>query len=299
MNNKIDDILKKAQLAYNNHEYKHAVELLESVYLNRKNFHNNYLLFKGFIKNHQWDLAVNVANDFVLDYIQNDNYFFQYFECLLRSGNILNGFILFNKLKSYLNGFEQDCLEQKLKHYSDYLNEEQRQIKNEVVKSLRYLGGYPIYKQQYVLQNLKLLSPEELLSNSTSALVDSNVPCIVRLSIIDILRKVAQEKVTVLNLFMDPVEVNLGKLQGIEDMQILREIKNRILSSDKIAEALKPKVIHEMKLKLIVMYSELDKLDRETICKIVFESGEKSSEIQKIENIISNEIEKVNEFKNY
>lgn len=299
MSNEIDNILKKAQLAYDNREYKQAIKMLENVYLSHKNFHNNYLLFKSFVNTHQWGLAVNVANDFWLDYVQNDTYFFQFFECLLRSGNILGGFILFDKIKPYLNSVEKDYLKQNLEHYLDYLSKEQQQRKKEILQSLKYLGGYSIHKQRYVLKNLKLLSPDELLQNSKRALLDSDVPCIVRMSIVDTLRKITHENVRVLNLFLEPVEINLGKILSIDEMQIFTKIKSRILNSCKIAETLKPKLIHEVKLKLIVMYSEISKLDKETIFEIVFNKDGESHELRKFRDAISREIKKVNDFKNY
>lgn len=300
MSNTVSDILSKAQLAYDNHDYKHAIELLENVYLNHKNFHNNYFLFKSFIKIHRWDLAVNIANDFLLNYVQNDEYFFRYFECMLHSGDIFGSAVFFNKIEPYLNSFELDCLKQKLKHYSSYLSKEQQKKRNAVIHSLRYLGGYSIYKQQQILRNLKLLFPDELLLESSSALLDPDVPCIVRMSIIDVLRKVNHGHVKVLNLFLEPVEIELEKLNSIDNMLIFKKIKNRILSSNKINESLKPRVIHEIKLKLIVMYSEIEKLDEKIIFQIIFENNEKKSKIvKKFQRSIVSEIDKINDFKNY
>lgn len=300
MSNTVDDILSKAQLAYDNHNYKYAIELLEDVYLNHKNFHNNYFLFKSFIKIRRWDLAVNIANDFLLNYVQNDEYFFQYFECMLHSGDIFGSVVFFNKIEPYLNSFEFDCLKQKLKHYSSYLSKEQQKERDEVIHSLKYLGGYSIYKQQQILRNLKLLFPDELLLESSSALLDPDVPCIVRMSIINVLRKVKHGQVKVLNLFLEPVEIELEKLNSIENMLIFKKIKSRILSSNKINEALKPRVIHEIKLKLIVMYSEIEKLDEKIIFQIIFGNNEKKSKIvKKFQRSIVSEIDKINDFKNY
>ena len=42
-----EELIEKAQQAYDNGHYDQAVALMEEAYLKNKNFHNNYYLFKS------------------------------------------------------------------------------------------------------------------------------------------------------------------------------------------------------------------------------------------------------------
>lgn len=293
-----EELIKRARQAYNNKDYDKAILLMEKVYLNQKNFHNNYYLFTFLKKGQEWRQAVNVANEYLIDYIQNDDYFYQYFDCLLHSGNILGSFELLNKLNSYLNSTEKGILERKLKQYPSYLNKKQQQLKQETLRKLKYLGAYSVQEQRRVLKDIKYFNPQELFLNSKSALLDKDVPCVVRMSLLNTLRTVSNNQVVVLNLFEEQITVDLSTLSPIEEMSIYQVIKHQIFDSKQISESLKLKMFSEAKLKLFVIYPEIENLDQDELLKIILTKSEKLSGKEQILNHkINEEINKINDFK--
>ncbi len=125
------ELIEKAQQAYDNRHYDQAVALMEEAYLKNKNFHNNYYfyLFKFLKKDQKWVQAVTVANEYFNEYVQNDDYFYQYFDCRLHAGDVLECFELLDQLDPYLNSTERQTLAQKIKLYPSYLSKEQQELK--------------------------------------------------------------------------------------------------------------------------------------------------------------------------
>lgn len=142
------ELFKKAREAFENGNYDEAIQLMERLYVDQRTFHNNYFLFKVLKKDQQWERAVKVANEFLKEYIQNNDYFYQYFDCMLHSGDVLGSFKLYLNLKKYLNLEEEQNLQTKLKLYPSYLTKEQQQTKQETLRKLKYLGGYTINEQR-------------------------------------------------------------------------------------------------------------------------------------------------------
>ena len=293
-----EELVVKAQQAYDNGHYDQAVALMEEAYLKSKNFHNNYCLFKFLKKDQKWVQAVTVANEYLNEYVQNDDYFYQYFDCRLHAGDVLGCFELLDQLDPYLNSTERQTLAQKVKLYPSYLSKEQQELKQNVLRKLKYLGGFSIHEQREILNNIKLLNPQELFLNCRSVFLDQNVPCVVRMSLLNTLRKVSNNQVKVLNLFNEIIQVDLSKLVSIEKLPVYAKIKQQIFDSKKIAEPLKLKMFSEAKMKLFVVYPEIEQIDQNDLLKIALMQTENLSPKGTILNQqINNEIDKINDFK--
>lgn len=293
-----EELIEKAQQAYDNGHYDQAVALMEEAYLKNKNFHNNYYLFKFLKKDQKWVQAVTVANEYLNEYIQNDDYFYQYFDCRLHVGDVLGCFELLNQLDPYLNSTERQTLAQKVKLYPSYLSKEQQELKQNVLRKLKYLGGFSIHEQREILNSVNFLNPQELFLNCRSVFLDQDVPCVVRMSLLNTLRKVSNNQVKVLNLFNEVIQVDLSKLAPIEELPVYAKIKQRIFDSKKIAEPLKLRMFSEAKMKLFVVYPEIEQIDQDDLVKIALMQTENLSSKGTILNQqINREIDKINDFK--
>ncbi|WP_283600708.1 hypothetical protein [Ligilactobacillus aviarius] len=293
-----EELIEKAQQAYDNGHYDQAVALMEEAYLKNKNFHNNYYLFKFLKKDQKWVQAVTVANEYLNEYIQNDDYFYQYFDCRLHVGDVLGCFELLNQLDPYLNSTERQTLAQKVKLYPSYLSKEQQELKQNVLRKLKYLGGFSIHEQREILNSVNFLNPQELFLNCRSVFLDQDVPCVVRMSLLNTLRKVLNNQVKVLNLFNEVIQVDLSKLAPIEELPVYAKIKQRIFDSKKIAEPLKLRMFSEAKMKLFVVYPEIEQIDQDDLVKIALMQTENLSSKGTILNQqINREIDKINDFK--
>lgn len=294
------ELFKKAREAFENGNYDEAIQLMERLYVDQRTFHNNYFLFKVLKKDQQWERAVKVANEFLKEYIQNNDYFYQYFDCMLHSGDVLGSFKLYLNLKKYLNLEEEQNLQTKLKLYPSYLTKEQQQTKQETLRKLKYLGGYTINEQRQILSNLKFLNPQELFLNCKSALIDQNVPCIVRMSLLDMVRTVSSVKVEVLDIFEKKITVDLSNLKKLEDTDIFQRIKNEIFDSKKISEPLKLRIFSEAKVKLLVIYPEIENYNYDVLQKIIFSNlNDLDGNLYDLRTRIDKEINKINDFKIY
>ena len=293
-----EELIEKAQQAYDNGHYDQAVALMEEAYLKNKNFHNNYYLFKFLKEDQKWVQAVTVANEYLNEYIQNDDYFYQYFDCRLHAGDVLGCFELLNQLDPYLNSTERQILAQKVKLYPSYLSKEQQELKQNVLRKLKYLGGFSIHEQREILNNVNLLNPQELFLNCRSVFLDQDVPCVVRMSLLNTLRKASNNQVKVLNLFNEVIQVDLSKLAPIEELPVYVKIKQQIFDSKKIAEPLKLRMFSEAKMKLFVVYPEIEQIDQNDLIEIALLQTENLSPKGTILNQqINREIDKINDFK--
>lgn len=293
-----EELIEKAQQAYDNGHYDQAVALMEEVYLKNKNFHNNYYLFKFLKKDQKWIEAVTVANEYLNEYIQNNDYFYQYFDCRLHAGDILGCFELLNRLDPYLNSIERQTLAKKIKSYPSYLSKKQQELKQETLRKLKYLGGFSVREQREILNNIKLLNPQELFLNCKTVFLDKDVPCVVRMSLLNTLRKVSNNQVKVLNLFNEVIQVDLSTLAPIEKFPIYVKIRQQILDSKEIAEPLKLRVFSEAKMKLFTIYPEITKIDQSELLEIALTRRQNLSAKGKILcSKIDEEIDRINDFK--
>lgn len=293
-----EELIEKAQQAYDSGHYDQAVALMEEVYLKNKNFHNNYYLFKFLKKDQKWIEAVMVANEYLNEYIQNNDYFYQYFDCRLHAGDILGCFELLNRLDPYLNSIERQTLAKKIKSYPSYLSKKQQELKQETLRKLKYLGGFSVREQREILNNIKLLNPQELFLNCKTVFLDKDVPCVVRMSLLNTLRKVSNNQVKVLNLFNEVIQVDLSTLAPIEKFPIYVKIRQQILDSKEIAEPLKLRVFSEAKMKLFTIYPEITKIDQSELLEIALTRRQNLSAKGKILcSKIDEEIDRINDFK--
>lgn len=293
-----EELIEKAQQAYDSGHYDQAVTLMEEAYLKNKNFHNNYYLFKFLKKDQKWIEAVTVANEYLNEYIQNDDYFYQYFDCRLHAGDILGCFALLNRLDPYLNSIEHQILAKKIKSYPSYLSKKQQELKQETLRKLKYLGGFLVREQHEILNNIKLLNPQELFLNCKTVFLDKDVPCVVRMSLLDTLRKVSNNQIKVLNLFNEVIQVDLSTLAPIEKFPIYAKIRQQILDSKEIAEPLKLRMFSEAKVKLFTVYPEIPQMDQNELLEIALMRGENLSAKGKIlRSKIDVEIDRINDFK--
>lgn len=293
-----EELIEKAQQAYDSGHYDQAVALMEEVYLKNKNFHNNYYLFKFLKKDQKWIEAVTVANEYLNEYIQNNDYFYQYFDCRLHAGDILGCFELLNRLDPYLNSIERQTLAKKIKLYPSYLSKKQQELKQETLRKLKYLGGFSVREQREILNNIKLLNPQELFLNCKTVFLDKDVPCVVRMSLLNTLRKVSNNQVKVLNLFNEVIQVDLSTLAPIEKFPIYVKIRQQILDSKEIAEPLKLRVFSEAKMKLFTIYPEITKIDQSELLEIALTRRQNLSAKGKILcSKIDEEIDRINDFK--
>lgn len=293
-----EELIEKAQQAYDNGHYDQAVTLMEEAYLKNKNFHNNYYLFKFLKKDQKWIEAVTVANEYLNEYIQNDDYFYQYFDCRLHAGDILGCFELLNRLDPYLNSIEHQILAKKIKSYPSYLSKKHQELKQETLRKLKYLGGFSVREQREILNNIKLLNPQELFLNCKTVFLDKDVPCVVRMSLLDTLRKVSNNQIKVLNLFNEGIQVDLSTLAPIEKFPIYAKIRQQILDSKEIAEPLKLRMFSEAKMKLFTVYPEIPQMDQNELLEIALMRGENLSAKGKIlRSKIDAEIDRINDFK--
>ena len=293
-----EELIEKAQQAYDSGHYDQAVTLMEEAYLKNKNFHNNYYLFKFLKKDQKWIEAVTVANEYLNEYIQNDDYFYQYFDCRLHAGDILECFELLNRLDPYLNSIEHQILAKKIKSYPSYLSKKHQELKQETLRKLKYLGGFSVREQREILNNIKLLNPQELFLNCKTVFLDKDVPCVVRMSLLDTLRKVSNNQIKVLNLFNEGIQVDLSTLAPIEKFPIYAKIRQQILDSKEIAEPLKLRMFSEAKMKLFTVYPEIPQMDQNELLEIALMRGENLSAKGKIlRSKIDAEIDRINDFK--
>lgn len=293
-----EELIEKAQQAYDSGHYDQAVALMEEVYLKNKNFHNNYYLFKFLKKDQKWIEAVTVANEYLNEYIQNNDYFYQYFDCRLHAGDILGCFELLKRLDPYLNSIERQTLAKKIKSYPSYLSKKQQELKQETLRKLKYLGGFSVREQREILNNIKLLNPQELFLNCKTVFLDKDVPCVVRMSLLNTLRKVSNNQVKVLNLFNEVIQVDLSTLAPIEKFPIYVKIRQQILDSKEIAEPLKLRVFSEAKMKLFTIYPEITKIDQSELLEIALTRRQNLSAKGKILcSKIDEEIDRINDFK--
>lgn len=147
---------------------------------------------------------------------------------------------------------------------------------------------------------MKFLNPQELFLNCKSALIDQNVPCIVRMSLLDMVRTVSSVKVEVLDIFEKKITVDLSDLKKLEDTDIFQRIKNEIFDSKKISEPLKLRIFSEAKVKLLVIYPEIENYNYDVLQKIIFSNlNDLDGNLYDLRTRIDKEINKINDFKIY
>ena len=118
------------------------------------------------------------------------------------------------------------------------------------------------------------------------------------MSLLNTLRKVSNNQVKVLNLFNEVIQVDLSNLAPIEELPVYVKIKQRIFDSKKIAEPLKFRMFSEAKMKLFVVYPEIEQIDQNDLVKIALLQTENLSPKGTILNQqINREIDKINDFK--
>lgn len=293
------DILKQAQHFLENKNYKQAIEIYEKNYIRTNSLENNYLLFHALLRNHDWDQAILVANDYLNDYIEDDVKFYEYFNALLHAGKILTAFKIFQNLKCYLNDIEKEELIKRLKNYPAYLTKQKQQKKKEILRKLKYLPAFDPKGQQLIIKQLELLSPQELNLNTKSVLLDENVLCLVRMTLLDTLRQVSSTLVKVRNFKNEVVEINLATLKPLEQFEIFNVVQKKILESKNISENLKLKILSETKTKLMILYSDLDKLDVQFLVNILLNNKtDLNKNEQKVRSKIENELNKLDYLQN-
>ena len=117
MNKNDEQILRQVQQKISNKEYEKALQLLENLYLKKQNKELNYLLFHTYVRAGEYNNAIQVADEFIDEYVANDSWLFEYVKVLLHAGKILQVFILFKKFNKNFIQAEKKKLKKILKHY--------------------------------------------------------------------------------------------------------------------------------------------------------------------------------------
>lgn len=269
MNKNDEQILRQVQQKISNKEYEKALQLLENLYLKKQNKELNYLLFHTYVLAGEYNNAIQVADEFIDEYVANDSWLFEYVKVLLHAGKILQVFILFKKLNEYFNQDEKNEFEQILKHYPSYLNKQQQRLKKELIRKLKYLPAFDLEKQRKIIAQCNLLNPQELYLNTKELLLNNDLSNFTRMSLLDMLRKTSDQLVQVRTFLGEIIDVKLNELPSIEEAEVFRKLSKEILNSKKNNENLKLKYLSELKLQLMIIYPYLNQFTFEELKKLL------------------------------
>ena len=295
----MNESLNKALKCLKSHKYQEAVILLEKIYYSQRTRENNYYYFWALFKSHQWKKALMVSNEYLDEYLKDDDKFYQYLDVLIYNGKILSIFKLYKELLPYLNSDEKAIFEDKLKNYDKYLTKDQQELKTRVIKKLKYLGAFDVSEQQKILHYIELLNPQELLLNAANDLKDENVIVLVRMSLLNSLREVQDQPLMVLNYVNQLIKIDPTQLLPLEKTKVYSQLKKEVLNSKKINESLKWKVIEEGKLYLMVLYSNLGDFNNSDLLKIILKPQTAlSPSLSKLKQKIKSEINNLENLKN-
>lgn len=296
---KKEELFKIATEKLSEKKYAEAIDLFQQLYMNEPNLENNYRLFQALNTAQKYQDAILVANDYFKDYLKEDIKFFEYLTVLLHAGKIIDVFELFNNLNQYLSDEEKAQFKMKLKHYNDYLNDKQRMKIKEIIRKLKYLGAYSVEEQNKILKQINLLNPQELYLNTKDNLINSDIPVITRASLLDVLRKVSKNNIEFLTFDNRIIKIDLSKLLPIGKFLNYQKLVKMIFDSKKITENLKLKIISEVKLKMMLMYPELDQIPLDVLVKLTLNTDESlNTKELELKKKLDAEINKIDIFKN-
>lgn len=246
-------LFERGVTALNNNAYEQACELLTECYINKKSFRGNFLLTTALAKHGDYETAGNLAEEYLSEYIRNNDYFEKYIIINAKAGRFIH-------LKKILISIDNYLSEVERKSFMALIAAEERRYlieKKSLIDSLRkkimHCGQNGALEQREIFKKAYLLPSKIFFQVGEYLLNDPDIHSLIKANILDDFR-VLRVMNEVSFYFIDHGKYTLvpGKLHELENTAIYNYFQAKIFSDKN--QALQIEYWREVRLKLILLY---------------------------------------------
>ncbi|KRN88914.1 hypothetical protein [Ligilactobacillus ceti] len=247
--------LKNAKIAFEQADYLKAKAQLEVLYGENQTFTVNYLLFQVLVQLNELTSAMQIANDYLKEYIADNNKLQAYFEVVVAAGQQIFAWQLLQNLKQYMNDGEIAFFKQILeKADMKYQTEHQREV-NELKRQYRYLGVNELVVQRQLVKAAQALDYATYTTITSQLLKDDNINAFIRVNLLDELRKLDYAReVEFVDAFLNCHLLVPSELAELEKMASYQVMQNSLLADTNLTDNQKMLFWKDLTLKMILLY---------------------------------------------
>lgn len=246
-------LLKQGTAALEGNAYEKASALLTECYSEKKTFRVNYLLVTAFAKQGEYVAAGELAEEYLSEYIKNNDYFEKYILINARAGRFVHLKKLMSSIDSYLNKEERVSFTSMLAEEEVSFAAEHRDNVDKMRKKIMHCGQAGPLEQRKLFKQAYLLPSSVFLQVGKYLLSDPDVHSLIKSNIIDDFRtlKIA-EKISF--YFCDQKTYTLvpKKLHSLEQTNTYSYFQTKLM--DDKNQILQNQRWREVRLKLILLY---------------------------------------------
>ena len=195
---------EQAQTAYIKGDYNKAQIILTKLYTNKKSLRTNYLLFRTLEKNEDFIAAYQLANEYLDDYLANNDWFKLYLQVGVKAGKNIKLWQLFAKIKPFLKTTEEIYIREILVADSNgAISQLQRQF--------THLGAFELGKQKNIYEDAYALDKISWIKAAKVILTDETIHPIIRNSTLNDLQKLGYDQVVTFVTFTGEIQQLIPK----------------------------------------------------------------------------------------
>ncbi|KRM96492.1 hypothetical protein FC19_GL000786 [Liquorilactobacillus aquaticus DSM 21051] len=253
MENDYSILFKRGVTALNNNAYDEACKMLTECYLIKKSFRCNFLLAAALAKNGDYKEAGELAEEYLSEYIKNNDYFRKYIITNAKAGRFVH-------LKKVLISIDAYLSKEERENFRKLIDEEEREYLtvnantiNSLRKQIMHCGQNEALEQREIFKKVYFLPSKIFFQVAEYLLNDPDIHSLIKANIIDDFRLLKVTK-QVSFYFLDQEKHKLvpEKLHSLETTTIYNYLKTKLLEDKN--QFLTSEGWHEVRLKLILLY---------------------------------------------
>lgn len=266
-------LYRSAERSLANKDYFKAAEELSELYVEygEKNFRTNYLLFFSLKNLNEHKGAVETAEECLESYIRDNEKFGQYLSEKVLSGGMIQALQLKKQLEPYMRKAEQEYFSQRIAESFEKFIEENNEIFREVNKRFSHCGSLDFHEQSDAVKAACCLDENSYVKAAKRACSDEYLHSMICGSILSELKKLGcSERIQCFCPLSNEIcEVIPNKLCEIDESVLYISIKKRLQEDSTIPFDLKARYLDEIRVKLMMIWPQMQELD-ETDGKVLY-----------------------------
>lgn len=244
-----NELFQQAQDYITNKQYQRAQFCLEQLYLQKKNFRNNYYLVCNLNKLAQHQQAYQIAQEYLPQYLEDDELLLFYLNLGFKAKQIIALEQLMLAIRDILNDKINLFWQEQLAKYQLDNQIDLARIK----KDFKYLGSLRPFEQRGVLMQAYQLTGEDFVEISRMLLLDSDVHQLIKVQILEDLAKLGVTEINYRNIWQETITVNLHELKSVEQTDQYLYYQTKFFDDSMR--------LQEIYLKLTLLYPDFSKID--------------------------------------
>lgn len=242
--------------ALENKDFKQAQKYLEQAYQEKRLFKTNYLLFKVLKAQQKHLEASQIADDYLMDYLKDDQKLAEYVSEMVYAGNV-------RKIETTLELMSSFMTDKEKEHFKKIFQESLADARkandvSSLKRQLGHLGALDILSQRKALEKSGVLTIAEFEKEASKNLTDEYVHPLIRAAILDELRNLGSTKQVDYLLFTGDTQKFVPEsLKELDDYLMFQRLQELLTNDIDYSEDQKPDLLAELKLKLQLLYPKL------------------------------------------